>query len=82
MLQVPDENIYQAEEFKYDEIEEITSNLTHQIYSRTRPLGIQTGILGGEYCFKGLTWDRVKVRAMVKDSPVDEVIVRILRIDS
>ena len=47
MLQVPDENIYQAEEFKYDEIEEITSNLTHQIYSRTRPLGMQTGILGG-----------------------------------
>ena len=77
MLHVPEQNIIEAEDFTYDEMKEINLRMTQLCLSRTRDLSENTGILGTNNLTGGLPWDRVKVRAMLKDAPNDYIIVRI-----
>ena len=58
-------------------MKEINLRMTQLCLSRTRDLSENTGILGTNNLTGGLPWDRVKVRAMLKDAPNDYIIVRI-----
>ena len=82
MLHVPEQNIIEAEDFTYDEMLEINLRMTQLCLSRTRDLSLNTGILGTNNLTGGLPWDRVKVRAMLKDAPNDYIIVRISSLKS
>ena len=77
MLHVPEQNIIEAEDFTYDEMLKINLRMTQLCLSRTRQLTLNTGILGTSNLTAGLPWDRVKIRAMLKDAPDDQIIVRI-----
>ena len=82
MLHVPEQNIIEAEDFTYDEMLGINLRMTQLCLSRTRDLSLNTGILGTNNLTGGLPWDRVKVRAMLKDAPNDYIIVRISSLKS
>ena len=46
MLNIPSENIFEAEDVTYDKMAEITARMTELILARTRVLKLDTGILG------------------------------------
>ena len=75
MLNIPEENVFEAENVTYDKMIEITTRMTELILSRSRVLKLETGILGEREQLKGFKWDRVKVRAMEEGAPHDWIII-------